>query len=166
MIRKCTDSDLDAMIAIVNDAAQAYRGIIPDDRWREPYMPMDELKEEIRDGVEFWAVEEDSQLVGVMGVQDKDVVTLIRHAYVQTASRNRGIGTRLLDHLEKLTSKPILVGTWSAATWAIRFYEKNGYSALSREETDRLLRLYWKIPERQVETSVVLANAKWTPASQ
>lgn len=161
MIRRCVESDLDAMFAIINDAAQAYKGVIPDDRWHEPYMPVEELEGEIRDGVEFWGAEEDSELVGVMGVQDRGSVTLIRHAYVRTSRRNQGVGTQLLHHMESLTDKPILIGTWLAATWAIRFYEKNGYVALSREETDRLLRLYWSIPERQVVTSVVLANEKW-----
>jgi GNAT superfamily N-acetyltransferase len=166
MIRRCTESDLDEMYAIINDAAQAYRGLIPDDRWHEPYMPMEELGNEIRDGVEFWGLEEDCELAGVMGIQDRGVVTLMRHAYVRTARRKRGIGTRLLRHLEGLTHKPILIGTWAAAIWAVRFYEKNGYTSISRIETERLLRLYWNIPERQIATSVVLANADWKSANQ
>lgn len=166
MIRRCTESDLDGMYAIINDAAQAYKGLIPVDRWHEPYMPMEELEEEIRDGVEFWGFEEDCELVGVMGIQDRGEVTLMRHAYVRTARRKRGIGTRLLRHLEGLTDKPILIGTWAAAIWAVRFYEKNGYTPLSRIETERLLRLYWRIPERQITTSVVLANAAWKSANQ
>jgi len=149
------------MSVIINDAAQAYQGVIPEDRWREPYMPRDELLGEVRDGVEFWGLEGDGALVGVMGIQDKGPVVLMRHAYVRTAERRRGAGTRLLHHLERLTQKPILIGTWLAATWAVRFYEKNGYTALSRDETDRLLRQYWTIPERQIVTSVVLANAAW-----
>lgn len=165
MIRRCTDSDLPAVCAIINDAARAYKAVIPDDRWHEPYMPMDELQAEIRDGVEFWGWEKDGELIGVMGIQDKGRVTLVRHAYVRTARRNQGVGTQLLRHLERQTVKPILVGTWSAAKWAIRFYQKNGYLLLSREETERLLRRYWNIPERQIVTSVVLANEQWTSAS-
>ena len=159
MIRRCTDSDFAEMYAIINDAAQAYKGIIPDDRWHEPYMPMEKLIGEVRDGVDFWGLEEDGELVGVMGIQDRGGVALLRHAYVRTARRKHGIGTRLLRHLEGLTDKSILIGTWAAATWAIQFYEKNGYTALSRDETERLLRLYWSIPERQIMTSIVLAKA-------
>ena len=158
MIRKCTSSDLQEMFSIINDAAQAYKGVIPDDRWHDPYMPMEELEAEIRDGVEFWGLEEDGRLLGVMGIQDKGDVALIRHAYVTTSRRRGGIGTRLLEHLEGFTGKSILIGTWLAASWAIGFYQRNGYVVTSREETDRLLRRYWNIPERQIETSVVLAK--------
>jgi len=161
MIRKCTQEDLFVMYEIINDAAQAYKGVIPEDRWHEPYMPIEELKHEIDDGVEFWGYEEAGDLIGVMGLQDKGDVYLIRHAYVYTSSQNRGIGRELLRHLERTTDKPILIGTWADATWAIRFYEKNGYRLLSRSETERLLKKYWKIPERQVVTSVVLSNPKW-----
>jgi GNAT superfamily N-acetyltransferase len=161
MIRKCNTSDTVRLCAIINDAAEAYRGVIPDDRWHEPYMPFEELEEEIATGIEFWGFEENGDLLGVMGVQDKGKVTLIRHAYVVTSKRRAGIGTRLLRHLEALTDNPILIGTWAAARWAIRFYEKNGYVLLSREETNRLLHRFWTIPERQVVTSVVLANRKW-----
>jgi len=147
------------MYAVINSAAQAYKGVIPGDRWHEPYMPMEELKDEIQDGVEFWCLVNEGQWLGVMRVQDRGQVTLIRHAYVQTLHQREGIGTRLLQHLETLTSGPILIGTWQAANWAIRFYERNGYCVVSRQETEQLLRQYWNIPERQVETSVVLA--KW-----
>jgi GNAT superfamily N-acetyltransferase len=164
MIRKCTEDDLPALYAIINDAAQAYKGVIPEDRWHEPYMPVQELNQEIRDGIQFWGYEADGELVGVMGIQDKGDVDLIRHAYVKTSRRSQGIGTELLRHLERMMSKPILIGTWADATWAIRFYEKNGYLLLSRKETERLLRQYWSIPDRQVTTSVVLANAAWKPA--
>jgi GNAT superfamily N-acetyltransferase len=164
VIHRCTDLELAEMHAIINDAAQAYKGIIPDDCWQEPYMPMDELEAEIQDGVEFWGLEENGKLTGVMGIQDKISVALIRHAYVRTTHRNRGVGTQLLRHLERLTNKPILIGTWTAATWAIRFYERNGYRLLSRGDTDRLLRQYWSIPERQIVTSVVLANRSWQSA--
>jgi len=162
MIRRCTDADVAAMCAVINDAARAYQGVIPDDRWHEPYMPVEELLAEMRDGVEFWGIDEDGELAGVMGIQDRGTVTLVRHAYVRTTARRQGIGTRLLRHLESLTDKTILVGTWTAASWAIRFYEKSGYTALSRAETERLLRMYWSLPERQIFTSAVLAKPAGT----
>ena len=161
MIRLCTDADFDAIYAIINDAAQAYCGVIPADRWHEPYMSKDELRHEIQSGVRFWGWEEDGKLVGVMGIQDVQDVTLIRHAYVRTANRNGGIGGKLLGELRKLTTRPVLIGTWSAATWAIRFYQKHGFRMVTPEEKDRLLKKYWSIPERQIETSVVLAEEKW-----
>jgi len=151
-------ADLPALFSIVNDAAQAYKGVIPDDCWHEPYMPLDQLKRETREGIVFWGCESGGTLVGMMGIQDRGEVSLIRHAYVQTAQRRKGIGEKLLMHLEGTTAKPILIGTWSAAAWAIRFYEKNGYRVLSRPETERLLHEHWRIPERQIETSVVLAK--------
>jgi GNAT superfamily N-acetyltransferase len=161
IIRPCVAADLPAIFAIVNDAAQAYKGVIPADCWHDPYMPLDELEQAIRDGVDFWGYESDGELSGVMGIEDRGDVTLIRHAYVRTAQRRIGIGEKMLRRLEGMTAKPILIGTWSAAAWAIRFYEKNGYRLLSRPEIDRLLRKYWSIPERQIETSVVMANARW-----
>ncbi|MFL5312928.1 MAG: GNAT family N-acetyltransferase [Myxococcales bacterium] len=160
-IRPCGPADLRALFSIVNDAAQAYQGIIPADCWHEPYMRLDELEQGIRDGIVFWGYEAGGELVGLMGIQDRGEVSLIRHAYVRTAHRRKGIGEELLRRLEGMTGKAILIGTWSAASWAIRFYEKNGYRILSRPETERLLRKYWSIPERQIETSVVLANARW-----
>lgn len=159
-IRSCTASDLQEIFEIINDAAQAYKGIIPADRWHEPYMPMDHLQSEIADGVRFRGCD-DAGLVGVMGIQDRGDVDLIRHAYVRTACRGKGIGSRLLRSLEDNSAKPILIGTWAAAAWAIRFYERHGYRVLSREETVRLLKKYWNIPERQVETSVVLASPRF-----
>ena len=164
IIRKCTGNDLPALYAIINDAAQAYKGVIPADRWHEPYMPMDGLRQEIRGGVQFWGYESDGEIIGMMGIQDKSDVALIRHAYVKTTRRNQGIGTKLLRYLEQMTTKPILIGTWADATWAIRFYEKNGYRRLSRKDTERLLRRYWSVPDRQIATSVVLANAAWISA--
>ena len=157
-IRPCTAADLPQMFSIINDAAQAYKGVIPADRWHEPYMPMDELKAQVADGITFSGYEEDGALLGVMGIQDKGDVKLIRHAYVKTTARRKGIGEKLLKHLQATTSKPVLIGTWRDAAWAIRFYEKNGFRCTSREETARLLRKYWSIPERQIETSVVLAK--------
>ncbi len=158
MIRLCNDSEFDTIYKIVNDAARAYRGIIPADRWKEPYMPRGELWHEMDAGVVFWGYEEDGELIGVMGIQHVQDVTLIRHAYVRTARRNQGIGGKLLSHLRKQTERPLLIGTWAGAVWAIRFYEKHGFRLVTEEEKNRLLKKYWSIPERQVETSVVLAE--------
>ncbi len=162
-IRKSGEADFPAMLAIINDAAQAYRGVIPPDRWHEPYMPADELAAEIADGIVFWVAEAE-RLLGVMGIQDKGEVALVRHAYVAPAAQKTGIGTKLLKHVEGLTKKPVLIGTWAAASWAIEFYRQNGFSVVPEDEKNRLLRKYWSIPERQVETSVVLANARWRNA--
>jgi N-acetylglutamate synthase-like GNAT family acetyltransferase len=162
MIRKCTDSDFEMILEIINDAAQAYKGVIPVDCWHEPYMSREELKHEMKDRLCFWGFEDEDALIGVMGIQDKGDVTLIRHAYVRSNKRNQGIGTRLLRFLESTTEKPILIGTWADATWAIAFYKKNGYRLLPEKEKNRLLRKYWTIPERQVVTSIVLANKRWT----
>ncbi|MCD6291777.1 MAG: GNAT family N-acetyltransferase [Anaerolineae bacterium] len=164
MIRQCNDSDFEAIYEIINDAAQAYRGVIPADRWKEPYMPREELREEIKAGVVFWGYEEDGELLGVMGLQHVQDVALIRHAYVRSSRQRQGIGGKLLSHLRVLTTRPILIGTWADATWAIRFYEKHGFRLLPSDETGRVLRKYWSIPERQVETSVVLADPKWFEA--
>jgi GNAT superfamily N-acetyltransferase len=160
MIRQCQRADFETMYEIINDAAQAYKGVIPLDRWHEPYMPRDELRREIDAGVAFWGHEEDGQLLGVMGIQDVQDVTLIRHAYVRTKRRQQGIGGQLLAHLRRQTSRPVLIGTWADATWAIHFYEKHGFQLVSKEEKNRLLKKYWSIPDRQVETSVVLAEAR------
>ena len=161
MIRPCNRTDFATLYAIVNDAAEAYRGIIPADRWKVPYMPREELQHEIDHGVVFWDYEEADQLLGVMGIQDVQDVTLIRHAYVRTTQRNQGIGGKLLADLYSHCARPVLVGTWAAATWAIRFYEKHGFRLVTPQEKDRLLKKYWSIPERQVETSVVLGDPKW-----
>ena len=161
MIRACSETDLDAIYAIVNEAAAAYKGVIPADRWKEPYMPMEELAHEVASGVGFWGYEEAGRLVGVMGLQPVEDVCLIRHAYVLPACQKQGVGGRLLAHLKTLASRPLLVGTWAAAWWAVRFYEKHGFRPVGPEETERLLRRYWTIPERQIETSVVLADERW-----
>ena len=154
----CKQSDIDTIFTIINDAALAYKGIIPDDRWHEPYMSAEEIRHAIIDGVVFWGLEVEGGLAGVMGIQDKGDVALIRHAYVLTRARRQGLGEKLLRHLAGQTDKPILVGTWKDASWAIAFYRKNGFHLVSDEDKDRLLRKYWSIPERQIETSVVLAN--------
>ncbi len=156
MIRPCTESDVPEIFTIVNDAAQAYRGVIPADCWHEPYMPLQELKEEIAEGVKFWGYEDGSRLIGVMGMQPAKEVTLIRHAYVKTGMRNRGIGGKLLAHLLGQADGEILVGTWKAAGWAVKFYQKHGFRLVSEKEKNRLLKTYWNIPERQIETSLVL----------
>lgn len=161
MIRYCTRLDFEDIFAIVNDAAQAYKGVIPEDRWREPYMPRDALGAEIAAGVKFWGFEGDDRLLGVMGLQPVENVVLIRHAYVRSTMHRRGIGGRLLQHIRSFTDGPLLVGTWAAASWAIRFYGKHGFQLLPRDEAPALLRRYWDIPDRQVATSVVLADGEW-----
>jgi len=155
------EQDLDEMYAIINDAAQAYKGVIPADRWKDPYLSREYLEHEIEAGVVFWGWEEEGELLGVMGIQDVQDVMLIRHAYVRTSERGRGIGGQLITHLKTLATRPTLVGTWAAATWAIRFYEKYGFKLVTWEVKERLLRKYWNIPERQTETSVVLADRRW-----
>jgi GNAT superfamily N-acetyltransferase len=157
-IRPCSAGDRDAILAIVNGAAEAYRGVIPADRWREPYMPRDELDEEIAAGVEFWGYEADGELVGIMGIQDVGDLDLIRHAYVSPDRQGRGIGSRLLEHLTGAAARRMLVGTWAAAEWAIGFYRRHGFVSVPPDRTAELLRRYWDIPERQIETSVVLAR--------
>jgi GNAT superfamily N-acetyltransferase len=157
-IRPCRDEDFAAILEIVNAAAEAYRGLIPADRWREPYMPLSELRTEIAAGVLFWGYEIDGMLVGVMGIQPVRDVDLIRHAYVLPTHQGHGIGAALMTHLRRQSARNMLVGTWAAATWAIDFYRHHGFELVSPERKVELLRRYWSIPERQIETSVVLAN--------
>jgi GNAT superfamily N-acetyltransferase len=157
-IRPCRDDERAAILAIVNAAAEAYRGVIPADRWHEPYMDEAELDAQIDEGVVFWGYEADGELAGVMGIQARGDVDLIRHAYVLPGRQGEGIGRALLEHLRGLAGRPMLVGTWADAVWAIRFYERNGFELVSPEEKAALLRRYWAIPDRQVETSVVLAE--------
>jgi N-acetylglutamate synthase-like GNAT family acetyltransferase len=164
-IRRTEDADLKHVLAIINDAAQAYRGVIPADRWHEPYMPEQELASEIANGITFWVAEEEGQALGVIGLQDKGAVALIRHAYVAPTTQRKGVGTKLLRHVEALTAKPVLIGTWADASWAIDFYRRNGFTLVPPPQKDRLLRTYWSIPDRQIETSVVLADQRWS-ASQ
>ncbi len=144
------------MLAIVNAAAVAYRGVIPGDRWHEPYMPEAELREEIAAGVEFWGLDTDDGLIGVMGVQPVRDVDLIRHAYVRPDRQRHGVGAELLEYLRARSPRRLLVGTWAAATWAIAFYQRHGFELLPPQRAAELLRTYWTIPQRQVETSVVL----------
>ncbi len=165
MIRPCDANDFELIWTIINDGAKRYKGIIPEDRWKEPYMSREELRNEMNDGVVFWGFEEAEGLTGVMGIQDLHEVTLIRHAYVLTSSQGRGIGGQLLSHLRQLARSPLLIGTWADANWAIRFYERYGFQIVSAAEKDRLLRKYWSIPERQAETSVVVASPEWLQCS-
>jgi GNAT superfamily N-acetyltransferase len=157
MILTLLASDFEAILQVINNAAHAYKGIIPDDSWKEPYMPSAELREEIEAGVQFFGWTEGEHLLGVTGIQAIKDVTLIRHAYVLQRYQRKGIGTRLLEYLLGLAETPeILVGTWVDATWAIKYYEKHGFKLMSSTEKDRLLRTYWSIPQRQIEASVVL----------
>src|SRR5215218_3151893 len=155
-IRLCREDERPAMLSIINAAAQAYRGVIPADRWRDPYMPSRELEDEIRAGVTFWGYEEAGELVGVMGIQPVRDVHLIRHAYVSPGRQRGGVGGALLELLVEATEGRILVGTWAAATWAVDFYRRHGFQQVSDERKNELLKTYWSIPERQIETSVVL----------
>jgi N-acetylglutamate synthase-like GNAT family acetyltransferase len=163
-IRTAQAADVTQLLAIINEAAQAYRGVIPADRWHEPYMPKQELIDEIASGIIFWVAEKDGRLLGVMGIQDKGTVALVRHAYVARATQRKGVGTELLRHVIGLATKPILIGTWADASWAIDFYRRNGFTVVSHADKERLLRTYWSIPERQIETSVVLADKQWSAA--
>ncbi len=160
-VSACAAADFPAMLQVINDAAQAYRGVIPDDCWHEPYMPGAELEREIAAGIRFAGYREDGRLIAVMGSQRVKDVTLIRHAYVASAARRRGIGSALLAHLRAASTRPILIGTWAAAGWAVRFYEKHGFRCVSGAEKTVLLRRYWTVSERQIDTSVVLADSGW-----
>ena len=160
-IRKCSSEDFDPIYSIINEAALAYKNVIPADQWKDPYMSKTELQHEIDEGVHFWGYEENGKLLGVMAIQEVNDVSLIRHAYVRKAYQNQGIGGKLLSNLRYQATNPVLIGTWAAATWAIRFYEAHGFKQISKETKDKLLRTYWSISERQAETSVVLADKKW-----
>ena len=161
MIRPCSRAEADHICRVINDGAEAYRGVIPADRWQVPYMPLSRLLLEMDRGVRFNGFYQDGTLLGVMGIEDVKDVSLIRHAYVGTAHQRQGVGASLMDHLLSSTRRPLLVGTWAAATWAIRFYEGRGFTLVTLEEKDCLLDSYWSIPQRQKETSVVLADERW-----
>ncbi len=171
MLRPSHARDLVEIWTVINDGAQAYRGVIPADRLADPYMSMDKLAHEIESGVDFLVCEEEEQaadktITAVMGIQKVLDVSLIRHAYVRSNSQGKGLGTQLLQHLRQTTADPILVGTWADASWAIRFYQRHGFQLVDSHAKDRLLKRYWNIPTRQIETSVVLADARWLAAGQ
>lgn len=166
MIQKYTPDHFETLHSIINEASLAYKGAIPAECFHEPYMSENELLREIADGVTFWEYAEAGKILGVMGIQTVSDAALIRHAYVRKAAQNQGVGGKLLEFLKAQTPLPMLVGTWAAAVWAIRFYEKNGFRMVSAREKNRLLEKYWSISERQVETSVVLADEKWFKRSR
>ncbi len=159
-IRLCRPDEQERIFEIINSAAEAYRGAIPADRWHEPYMPMEELEQEIAAGVTFWGFYEDEKLVGVMGFEAVKDVDLIRHAYVMPGNQGKGIGTQLLAHLESTTARPVLIGTWKDAVWAIRFYQHHGYELVPEDQRELLLRKYWRISDAQVQVSVVLRQSE------
>lgn len=161
MIRALTHDDLEDILTVINEGARAYCGVIPEDCWHEPYMPREELLSELEAGVRFWGLEKERKLAGVMGRQDLPEVTLIRHAYVRQEYQRQGIGSRLLARVLQDLQPPVLVGTWAAAWWAVRFYERHGFRLVTPAEKERLLRTHWTISDRQIETSVVL---EWAPA--
>ena len=161
VIRRCTEKDFLEIYAVINEAARAFRGVIPADRWNEPYMTEKELRAEMDDGIQFYAYEQDGAILGVMGIQSVKDVSLIRHAYVLSGKQGKGIGGRLMSSLRGQTERPVLLGTWADAHWAIRFYEGHGFRRVPAPEKDGLLRKYWHVSERQIETSVVLADGKW-----
>jgi GNAT superfamily N-acetyltransferase len=163
-MRRCEATEIEEICAVINDAATAYRGIIPADCWKEPYMPLAELRHEIGEWVQFWGFWEGMQLSAVMGLQQVRGVALIRHAYTRAASQRKGIGSALLRHLQRETSHPLLVGTWKAAVWAVAFYQRHGFELVTPAEKDALLQRYWSVPERQRAESVVLADARWFAA--
>jgi GNAT superfamily N-acetyltransferase len=156
VIERCSAADVPRIHELINEAAQAYRGVIPADQWHEPYMPMEELQAELSAGVEFWGYRSNGPVEGVMGLQQVKDVALIRHAYTLTRAQGRGIGSALLEHLKRQTERAMLVGTWKAATWAVRFYQGRGFRLVGDDEKSRLLKKYWTISERQVDESVVL----------
>ena len=166
MVRRCNGDEFELIWEIINEGAGAYKGVIPADCWTEPYMSREELRHEMNAGVVFWGYEADNGLAGVMGIQSVRDVTLIRHAYVRSGNQKRGIGSQLLAHLRTLTTTPLLIGTWAEALWAIRFYEKHGFYLVGPREKDQLLKKYWTIPDRQADTSVVLADTQYRSLRQ
>ena len=161
MIRKCEPADAEEIYDVINDAAVAYRDVISPDCWHEPYMSREELSRECASGVVFSGFFDGAHLAAVMGLQLVGDVALVRHAYTRTASQRRGLGAQLLTHVRRQTDRPMLIGTWKAATWAVRFYEREGFRLVHGEDKDALLRRYWTVPDRQIDESVVLADARW-----
>ncbi len=165
MIQQCAAEECKSIYEVINDAAIAYNGVIPPDCWKEPYMPRAELRDELEQGVVFYGAYESGTLAAVMGLQLVQDVALIRHAYARTTHQRQGLGTALLEHLQKQTDRPLLVGTWKAAAWALRFYENHGFRQMGEAETRALLEKYWTVSDRQIEESVVLADARWFSAT-
>jgi GNAT superfamily N-acetyltransferase len=161
MIRDCGLRDFDTILDIVNKAAEAYRAFIPADDWKDPYMPAVELRQDLAAGVSFVGREEAGGLVGIMGSQPVRDVVLIRHAYVRPEWQRHSIGSALLGELCRRTERPMLVGTWAASSWAIRFYEKHGFQHVPEAQREALLRRYWTVPDTQIAASVVLADGEW-----
>ncbi len=160
MIRECQPADINGIYFAINEAAKAYQGVIPADRYHKPYMPLEELEQEMK-RMTFFGWEVNGELVGVMGFESVKGVTLIRHAYVLPQWQKQGIGSKLLNYLKRLgTTSRLLVGTWADAYWAIDFYKKHGFNLLP--DKDELLKTYWDIPQRQIETSVVLGHIEYT----
>ena len=158
MLRPCAQADADQILAVINDGAEAYRGVIPEDCWHEPYMSKSELQRELDAGVRFWCIDDSGPIDAVMGIQNVLDVALIRHAYTRTLGQGKGFGGRLLTHLAGQSDRPILIGTWTSAAWAIRFYEARGFERVTPVEKERLLKRYWTVSERQVAESVVLRS--------
>lgn len=166
MIIRCKTDQITHIHQIINEAATAYKGVIPSDRYHEPYMTIENLKQEISNGIDFSGYLQNGELVGVMGLQNVEDVALIRHAYVKSSMQKTGIGRKLLHYLLQDITCPVLIGTWRDAYWAINFYEKNGFKVVTDKEKTLLLKKYWTIPDRQVEESVVLADARWCSKSR
>lgn len=161
MIRRNNEDEIEIIADVINDGASAYQGVVPADGLGDPYMSRRHLADEIAAGVQFWVYEDGGEILGVMGIQDIEDVTLIRHAYVRTAGRRRGIGGALLAFLQDRTARPLLIGTWAAAGWALDFYQKHGFQLIAGADKDALLAAYWTVPKRQAKQSVVLADARW-----
>jgi GNAT superfamily N-acetyltransferase len=154
-VEACGPEDRPAILEIVNQAAERYRGVIPDDCFHDPYMDEASLAADIDAGIAFSGIPIDGALAAVMGIQPVRDVRLIRHAYVRPEAQGRGLGSILLRHLIA-DPGPVLIGTWAAASWAIAFYRKHGFALVPADEAQRLLRTYWTIPDRQARLSVVL----------
>ena len=157
MISEYKKTDTSKILNIVNDASIKYKGVIPDDCWKEPYMSEQELIDEFSDGVRIYGYNHNNELIGVIGIQEVKDVVLIRHAYTLSSFQGKGVGSKLLEYLlKKNLNSRLLVGTWKDATWAIKFYEKFCFILHTKEETTLLLKKYWNIPSKQIENSVVL----------
>ena len=157
MISEYKKTDISKILYIINDASLRYKDTIPDDCWREPYMSKQELIDEFNDGVRMYGYHNNNRLIGVIGIQEVKDVILIRHAYTLTSFQKKGVGSALLEYLlKKNQNSRLLVGTWKSATLAIRFYEKFNFILHTEEQSNLLLKKYWKISSTQIKNSVVL----------